>query len=160
MASHRRGNSLHATSLPRDLEQTPIREPYTIPPAPVTWASLPRKSQLFILFLCRVADFLQIASLQTYMFFQLQSFSPSLSTAVISSQAGILQGCFTGAQIATAMLWGKVADHERGGRKIVLLVGLAGTALSCFGLGFSTTFAQAVGWRIFGGAINGTVGIM
>ena len=43
---------------------------------------------------------------------------------------------------------------------MVLLVGLLGTAVSCLGYGFATTFVQAAIWRAFGGAINGTVGIM
>ena len=43
---------------------------------------------------------------------------------------------------------------------MVLLVGLLGTAVSCLGYGFSTTFMQAALWRAFGGAINGIVGII
>jgi MFS family permease len=127
---------------------------------PVTWLSLPRKGQLAILFLCRLVDFLQVASLQAYMFYQLKSIDPSLSDAQISTQAGILQGCFTGAQVATAMLWGKAADSSSCGRKTVLLIGLGGTAISCFGYGFATTFVQAACFRALGGGINGTVGTM
>ncbi|GES59306.1 MFS general substrate transporter [Aspergillus terreus] len=129
-------------------------------PAPVTWMSLPRKKQLALLGLCRVFDFLQIASLQAYMFYQLKSFDETLSDSDVSTQAGILQGAFTAAQFATAIPWGRVADAEWGGRKFVLLVGLLGTAASCIGVAFSTSFAQAVFWRSFGGAINGTVGII
>lgn len=127
---------------------------------PVTWASLPHKDQLLILFLGRFVDFLQFASLQTYVFFQLRDIDPSLSDAEISAQAGVLQGCFTGAQVATAFLWGKAADARWCGRKNVLLIGLGGTALSCAGYGFVTTFYWAAFWRMFGGAVNGTVGIM
>ncbi|KAF7926010.1 uncharacterized protein EAE97_010310 [Botrytis byssoidea] len=127
-------------------------------PQAVTWMSLPRKDQLAILFFSRLVDFLQIASLQAYMFYQLKSFDPGLSDAAISSQAGILQGCFTGAQVCTAVLWGKAADTW--GRKVVLMIGLVGTAISCLGYGFSTTFWQAALFRAFGGAINGTVGII
>ncbi|KKA17592.1 MFS transporter [Rasamsonia emersonii CBS 393.64] len=122
--------------------------------------SLPRKSQLAILGLCRVFDFLQIASLQAYMFYQLKSFDETLSDADVSTQAGILQGAFTAAQFATAIPWGRVADAQWGGRKFVLLVGLIGTAISCLGVAFATSFGQAVFWRSFGGAINGTVGII
>lgn len=129
-------------------------------PGPVTWMSLPQKKQLAILGLCRVFDFLQIASLQAYMFYQLKSFDENLSDSDVSTQAGILQGAFTAAQFATAIPWGRVADAEWGGRKFVLLVGLLGTALSCLGVAFSKSFAQAVFWRSFGGAINGTVGII
>ena len=42
----------------------------------------------------------------------------------------------------------------------MLMVGLIGTAVSCLGVAFATSFAQAVFWRSFGGVINGTVGII
>lgn len=129
-------------------------------PEPVTWMSLPRKDQLAILFLCRVVDFLQVASIQAYVFYQLKSFDPELSDSTISTQAGILQGCFTGAQVLTAILWGKAADASWCGRKLVLMIGLGGTAISCLGYGFATSFFWAAFWRAFGGGINGTVGIM
>ncbi|KAI1391910.1 MFS general substrate transporter [Hypoxylon trugodes] len=125
-----------------------------------TWMSLPRKDQLAILFLCRLVDFLQVASLQAYVFFQLKSLDDSLSDSQVSSQAGILQGAFTGAQVLTAFLWGKAADASWCGRKNVLLIGLFGTAISCIGYGFATSFAWAVFWRAAGGGINGTVGII
>ncbi|KAL7810812.1 major facilitator superfamily domain-containing protein [Trichoderma gracile] len=136
------------------------KAPESTSSGPVTWMSLPRKDQLFILFLSRLVDFLQVASLQAYVFFQLKTFDDSLSDAQISQQAGILQGCFTGAQVMTAILWGKAADASWCGRKRVLLIGLAGTAVSCLGYGFATTFFWAAFWRAFGGAVNGTVGII
>lgn len=125
---------------------------------PVTWQSLPNKGQLAILAGVRLVDFFQVASLQTYMFHQLKSFSPALPNSSISLQAGVLQGVFTSAQILTAILWGRVADAPWAGRKRVLLVGLIGTGLSCVGVGYSSTFEQAVIFRCVGGAVNGTVG--
>lgn len=127
---------------------------------PVTWMSLPRKDQLAILFVSRFVDFLQVASLQAYVFYQLKDMNNELTDAQISQQAGLLQGCFTGAQVMTAILWGKAADASWCGRKTVLLVGIGGTAISCLGYGFATTFFWAAFWRAFGGAVNGTVGIM
>ncbi|KAI1151084.1 major facilitator superfamily domain-containing protein [Nemania diffusa] len=127
---------------------------------PVTWTSLPRKDQLMILFLSRLVDFLQVASLQAYVFYQLKSFDDTLSDAQISSQAGLLQGAFTGAQVLTAFLWGKAADASWCGRKNVLIIGLFGTAISCIGYGFATSFWAAAFWRAAGGGINGTVGII
>jgi MFS family permease len=126
---------------------------------PVTWMSLPGKDQLAILFLGRLVDFLQVASLQAYVFYQLKDMDRNVSDTIISQQAGLLQGCFTGAQVLTAILWGKAADASWCGRKWVLVIGLGGTALSCLGYGFATTFFWAAFWRAFGGAINGTVGI-
>ncbi|CAM1507524.1 Fc.00g071650.m01.CDS01 [Cosmosporella sp. VM-42] len=127
---------------------------------PVTWMALPRKGQLAILFVSRFVDFLQVASLQAYVFYQLKHMDDSLSDAHVSRQAGLLQGCFTGAQVCTAILWGKAADASWCGRKWVLVIGLGGTAISCLGYGFATTFFWAAFWRVFGGAINGTVGII
>ncbi|KAI1658734.1 MFS general substrate transporter [Daldinia decipiens] len=125
-----------------------------------SWMSLPRKDQLAIIFLCRLVDFLQVASLQAYVFFQLKAIDNTLSDSEISNQSGILQGAFTGAQVLTAFLWGKVADASWCGRKPVLLIGLFGTAVSCLGYGFATSFSWAVFWRAAGGGINGTVGII
>jgi len=141
--------------------QTPPATPKkTKGDSPVTWMSLPRKDQLAILFLSRLVDFLQVASLQAYVFYQLKSFDKTLSDSQISSQAGLLQGAFTGAQVLTAVLWGKAADASWCGRKNVLIIGLFGTAISCIGYGFATSFWAAAFWRAAGGGINGTVGIM
>ena len=140
-----------------------LHRPTAGPPprsGPVTWMSLPRKDQLALLFLCRFVDFLQVASLQAYVFYQLKHMDDTLSDSQISGQAGLLQGCFTGAQVCTAILWGKAADASWCGRKWVLVIGLAGTAISCLGYGFATTFFWAAFWRAFGGGINGLVGIM
>ena len=139
---------------------TPIGKAKSSGGGPVTWASLPRKDQLAILFLARFVDFLQVASLQAYVFYQLKDIDGEASDARISQQAGLLQGCFTGAQVVTAILWGKAADASWCGRKWVLIVGLGGTAVSCLGYGFATSFFWAAFWRAFGGAVNGTVGIM
>lgn len=94
------------------------------------------------------------------MFYQLKSFNDGLTDSEVSKQAGLLQGAFTAAQFATAIPWGRAADASWGGRKFVLLVGLLGTAVSCLGVAFATSFAQAMVWRAFGGGINGTVGII
>ena len=128
------------------------------PPAPATWSNMPNKFQLAILALSRFVDFFQMAALQTYMVHQLKSFDPSLPDSTISHQAGVLQGSFTAAQIITSILWGRAADQPGVGRKLVLLIGLIGTGITMLGVGFSTTYSQAVFWRVLGGAVNGTVG--
>ena len=94
----------------------------------VTWMSLPHKRQLAVLTVARLSEPLVQTSLQSYMFYQLKSFDKSLPDSVIASQAGIMQGSFTAAQFLTAMVWGRIADSDRGGRKTVLLIGLFGTS--------------------------------
>ncbi|KAK7402992.1 hypothetical protein QQX98_011232 [Neonectria punicea] len=143
-----------------DVESRFRKEPQPVQKGPVSWMSLPRKDQLLVLFIGRLADFLQVASLQAYVFYQLKHMNSDLSDSRISERAGVLQGCFTGAQVCTAILWGNIADASWCGRKWALIIGLGGTAVSCVGYGFSTTFFWAAFWRAFGGAINGTVGII
>ena len=155
----------HASFLDRDeVPPTPPSSCHTPTkqdkPGPVAWRDLPQKSQLALLTLARLSEPLTQTSLQAYMFYQLKSFDPSLPASTISAQAGMLQGSFTAAQFVTAILWGRMADSERCGRKRVLLIGLAGTGLSCVGFGFSRTFWQAMVCRTLGGALNGNVGVM
>lgn len=139
-------------------------EPRPKPPpkkaGPVSWRDLPHKRQLLILTMARLSEPLTQTSLQAYMYYQLESFDPSLSPSAISAQAGLLQGCFTGAQFLTAMLWGRAADADWGGRKRVLMMGLFGTCVSVLGFGFSRSFLQAALFRFAGGVLNGNVGVI
>ena len=139
---------------------TPITPSTPSKPGLVRWRDLPNKRQLAILTMARLSEPLTQTSLQAYMFYQLESFNPSLPPATISAQAGMLQGSFTAAQFVTAVLWGRLADNERVGRKTVLLIGLMGTCISCVGFGFSRSFWQAAVFRTMGGALNGNVGVM
>jgi MFS family permease len=64
------------------------------------------------------------------MFYQLKSFDETLPDSTVATQAGLLASSFTGAQFLTAMMWGRISDSDRGGRKLVLLIGLSGTGES------------------------------
>ena len=127
---------------------------------PVTWMSLPRKDQLAILTLARLAEPLTERGLQAYLFYQLKSLDTSLSDSQISTQGGLLSSSFAAAQFLTAVLWGRAADSPRCGRKMVLIIGLFGTTISCLGIGFAKSFTQAIFFRALGGAVNGNVGVM
>lgn len=148
------------TSFIGDGEALSAEEPLPKKLKPVGWKDLPHKCQLAILTMARLSEPLTQTSLQAYMFYQLKSFDPSLADSAIAAQAGLLQGSFTAAQFVTAILWGRVADSDWGGRKMVLLIGLLGTCLSCVGFGFSRSFLQAAIFRTLGGALNGNVGVM
>jgi MFS family permease len=127
---------------------------------PISWRSLPRKDQLFVLTLARLSEPLTQTSLGSYLFYQLQSFDPSLPDSTISYQAGIIQAAFPFAQFLTAMLWGRFADSEHGGRKNAICIGLLGTMCSIIGFGFSHSFGMAVAFRLLGGVLNGNIGVM
>ena len=124
----------------------------------VKWKDLPKKGQLAILVLARLAEPLVQTSLQSYMFYQLRSFNPKLSDATVSSQAGILQASFSAAQTLTGVFWGRTADTY--GRKRVLLLGSLGTIVSCLGFGLSKNFWLALSFRILGGLVNGNIAVM
>ena len=124
----------------------------------VKWKDLPKKGQLAILVLARLAEPLVQTSLQSYMFYQLRSFDSSLSDASVASQAGILQASFSAAQTLTGVVWGRTADSY--GRKTVLLLGSLGTIISCLGFGLSKSFIAALIFRTLGGLVNGNIAVM
>ncbi|KAF1953240.1 MFS general substrate transporter [Byssothecium circinans] len=128
--------------------------------SPVTWRSLPRKDQLLVLTFARLSEPLTQTSLGSYIYYQLKSFDPSLPDSTISYQAGIMHAAFPGAQFLTAILWGRFADSEHGGRKRVIWIGLLGTMFSIIGFGFSHSFPMAVFFRCLGGVLNGNIGVM
>ncbi|KIW26471.1 uncharacterized protein PV07_09564 [Cladophialophora immunda] len=128
--------------------------------APVTWMSLPKKGQLAVLTFARLSEPLTERSLAAYLFYQLRSFDPDLPDSTIASQGGMLTASFAAAQFVTAVWWGRAADTPWIGRKRVLLVGLFGTCISCIGVGFSKSFAQALFFRACAGCLNGNVGVM
>ena len=144
-----------------------VEEEEAVPPvakerkdSPVTWMSLPKKDQLAILTLARLAEPLTERGMQAYMFYQLKSFNTALPDEKISSQGGLLASSYAMAQFCTAVLWGKAADSPRFGRKRVLIIGLSGTLISCLGIGFARSFYQAMFFRALGGGMNGNVGVM
>ncbi|KAK5024628.1 hypothetical protein LTS07_008474 [Exophiala sideris] len=125
----------------------------------VSYLSLPHKGQLAILCLARMADPLAQTSIQSYMFYQLKFFDPSLSDAAISAQAGFLISAKTAAQVCSGMLWGRLADSEHGGRKLVLLIGLASCCVSYLGYGLARSFVAATIFQVLGGSLSSNVAL-
>ncbi|KAL1871087.1 hypothetical protein Daus18300_004832 [Diaporthe australafricana] len=126
----------------------------------VTWASLPKKGQLAVIVLVRLAEPLTERSLTSYIFYQLRWFDQSLDESSVVYRAGLLTAVFAAAQCATAMLWGHAADNPRFGRKGIIMVGLIGSSMSSIGMGLTTSFAGAVGFRIMAGLLNGNIGVL
>lgn len=75
-----------------------------------------------------------------------------------SFYAGLLISAFAMAEASTAMIWGNISD--RYGRKPIILVALAGTALSSLLFGFAKRYWVALLARVVGGALNGNVAVM
>lgn len=75
-----------------------------------------------------------------------------------SFYAGLLVSAFAMAEACTAMLWGNLSD--RYGRKPMILVALAGTALSSLLFGLAKNYWVALLARVVGGLLNGNVAVM
>ncbi|KAI0443808.1 major facilitator superfamily domain-containing protein [Xylaria telfairii] len=134
--------------------------PGTQPDADVAWSDLPNKGQLAIICVARFSQPVVRTSISTYVFYQLRSLDPTKPPDVIVRDVALLQTVFTLAQGCTAVLWGHLADSPRGGRKIVLLMGLGGSFLSTLAFGFITDFRQAIVIRLMEGAVNGNTAMI
>ncbi|KAL0930181.1 major facilitator superfamily transporter [Colletotrichum truncatum] len=99
-------------------------------------------------------------SISAYIYYQLRSLDPSLSSAEVITQSAYLQTAFTLAQCISSLLWGMVSDSPRGGRKLVILISLSGSFISCSLFGFITSYNQALILRILEGITNGTVAMV
>ncbi|KAI0449778.1 major facilitator superfamily domain-containing protein [Xylaria acuta] len=126
----------------------------------VAWSDLPNKTQLAIICLARFSQPVVRTSISTYVFYQLRSLDPSKPSDAIVRDAALLQTVFTLAQGCTAVLWGHLADSPRGGRKMVLLIGLGGSFLSTLAFGFISDFRQAIVIRLIEGALNGNTAMI
>lgn len=127
---------------------------------PVTWMSLPRKSQLFILAICRLSEPLSNTCLLPYLYYLIRSLQPTNDTspASISRQAGLLVALFALAQFFTSVPWASFAN--KWGRKPTIVIGLVLSIISNIGFGFSTTIPAVMFWRILAGLGNGNIGVM
>ncbi len=77
--------------LKRSQERSRKRDKSQTTMATASWRDLPRREQLIVITLARLSEPLVQTSIQSYMFYQLKWFDPSLPDSIISSQAGILQ---------------------------------------------------------------------
>lgn len=75
-----------------------------------------------------------------------------------STYSGLLISSFALAEAAMGLYWGSLSD--RIGRKPVLLIGCAGTMISMVALGFASNIWVAIIGRVFGGALNGNIGVI
>ena len=154
------GGGLAVTTTPRTPRTPKTPKKDTSEKEDITWLSLPHKGQLTILTLARLSEPITSTSLQSYLYHQLASFDPQDSAAAISTRTGFVLAAFPAAQAVTSVLWGRIADSPRFGRKTVLVAGLLGTAVGTVGYGLSSSWRVAVFWRVVSGSLNGNVGVL
>lgn len=137
----------------------------SLPPvAAASWATMPRKRQLGLLALARVVETAAGASMQSFIFFQLRSFTQADDSppgpAALAFQVSVLNAVVAGPQLFTSVLWGRLADSPRVGRKLVVVVSLLGTGVGSLGVGFADSFAAVVLWRLLVGLVDGNRVVM
>ncbi|TFK62044.1 MFS general substrate transporter [Pluteus cervinus] len=76
----------------------------------------------------------------------------------IGYYAGLIESLFFATEALCVLQWSRLSDHV--GRKPVLLIGLAGTAISMIFFGLSQTFWGLVLSRCLCGLLNGNIGVM
>ena len=105
--------------------------------------------------ICRLAEPVAFMSIIAYSFAMVQDIKGEEDASFYS---GLLVSAFAMAEASTAMIWGSISD--RYGRKPIVLVGLAGTALSSLLFGFAKNYWLALLARVVGGLLNGNVAVM
>lgn len=75
-----------------------------------------------------------------------------------SFYSGLLVSAFAVAEACTAMFWGELSDKY--GRKPIILIALAGTALSSLLFGFAKNYWVALFARAVGGLLNGNQAVL
>ncbi|KAH7346086.1 major facilitator superfamily domain-containing protein [Pyrenochaeta sp. MPI-SDFR-AT-0127] len=127
-----------------------------------TWKTLPHKTQLLLLALCRLSAPLSNACLVPYLYFLIKSIlsDPTHPTAPqqISRLTGLLVAAYPIGQMLTSILCGQLSD--RYGRKPVILFGLTISVVANSAFGFSRTIGMLVFWRVLAGMANGMLGVM
>ena len=98
-------------------------------------------------------------SIFPYTYFMVEDFfrnNPSKQDpATIAVYAGMVTSAFAFAEFSSGVAWGRLSDKV--GRKPVLLIGLAGTALSMMIFGLAPNMPVALLARVLGGLLNGYV---
>lgn len=92
-------------------------------------------------------------SIFPYVYYMILSFNITSDTRQIAVYVGMVTSAFAFAEFSSGVAWGRISD--RIGRKPVLLMGLAGTAISMVVFGFAKSLPIALLGRALGGLLNG-----
>ncbi|KAL1858909.1 hypothetical protein Daus18300_009778 [Diaporthe australafricana] len=113
--------------------------------------------QLFLLAIVRLAEPIALTSIFPYAWQLVKRFKVG-NEEDASTYSGLLISSFALAEALMGMYWGSLSD--RIGRKPVLLLGCIGTMISMVVLGFADNIWVALAGRVFGGALNGNIGVI
>ncbi|KAF9262333.1 major facilitator superfamily MFS-1 [Marasmius fiardii PR-910] len=112
---------------------------------------------MVVLSIAMLGEFLSANVSSPFILFMVKGFGKITDEAEIAFWTGILVSTFFLTQFLTSLLWATVA--EKHGRRLVLVVSLLGTALTCAAFGTSTSLPQAICIRLLQGIFAGAVGV-
>ncbi|XP_006463367.1 hypothetical protein AGABI2DRAFT_152546 [Agaricus bisporus var. bisporus H97] len=147
-----------------DSISTPTPTPSTRPPVPTVMQSsgeafttpLPVLSMI-VLSITMLGEFLSANVSTPFLLFMVKGFGGMPDDSQVAFWAGILVSTFFLTQFLTSLLWATVA--EKHGRRVVLVLSLLGSAVTCSLFGTSTTLQQAIVIRLAQGVFAGAVGV-
>ncbi|KAF9557623.1 major facilitator superfamily MFS-1 [Agrocybe pediades] len=153
-----RSNSLHESE---GLISTPSTERAPIPTmmqssAEVYATPLP-KLTMIVLSITMLGEFLSANVSTPFLLFMVRGFGEFADEAEVAFWTGILVATFFLTQFLTSLLWATIA--EKHGRRVVLIISLLGSGITCLIFGTATTLQQAICIRLLQGIFAGAVGV-
>ncbi|ESK91962.1 hypothetical protein Moror_10388 [Moniliophthora roreri MCA 2997] len=112
---------------------------------------------MIVLSIALLGEFLSANVSAPFLLFMVKGFGKITDEAEVAFWTGILVATFFLTQFLTSLLWATVA--EKHGRRLVLVVSLLGSALTCATFGTSTSLQQAICIRLLQGIFAGAVGV-
>ncbi|KAJ7598924.1 hypothetical protein C8J56DRAFT_1157982 [Mycena floridula] len=145
-----------------DLENsTPTSERPPIPTMMQTSAEVDstplHKLSMIVLSITMLGEFLSANVSTPFLLFMVKGFGKLNDEAEVAFWTGVLVSTFFMTQFLTSLLWATVADRH--GRRIVLIVSLLGSAVTCLMFGTATTLPEAICIRLMQGVFAGAVGV-
>jgi MFS family permease len=125
---------------------------------PASWLTLPNKTQLILLALCRFVVAMSQTSVLSYLYYFLSSLDTSQSPGDLARRAGYLASAFASCMFLTGWFWGRMADSF--GRKKVVMTGLTATAVACLVFGFSESYSGLIVARCLAGLMDGNIAVL
>ena len=111
--------------------------------------------QLAVLALCRLAEPIAFVSIVSYSFVMVKDIRGEKDASFYS---GLLVSAWAVCEASTAVVWGTLSD--RFGRKPIIMIALAGTAVSSLIFGLAKSYWVALLARAVGGTLNGNLAVM
>ncbi|KAF9475124.1 major facilitator superfamily MFS-1 [Pholiota conissans] len=144
-----------------DTPSTPSTERAPIPTmmsasGEVYMTPLPKLSMI-VLSITMLGEFLSANVSTPFLLFMVKGFGEFKDEAEVAFWTGILVSTFFLTQFLTSLLWATVA--EKHGRRVVLMISLLGSAITCLIFGTATTLQQAICIRLLQGIFAGAVGV-